>query len=662
MAEISYSIWNGVILDSRTKDGECLPIKNNYINISTFNDDNKIRAFVGDKGFIVLDDSVDLLTAFFKHLSKAADESCGKCTPCRVGIPLLRNSLADIRKKGARPGDWQAVERLARHIADTSLCGLGQTSTKALLAALKHFVHDLEKCAGLGAMPGLPGLSYVTAPCMQACPSAVDVPRYIDFIKDGRPDESLGVILEKYPLAASCSRVCVRPCEQACTRGAVDQPVAIKALKRHAANRQPGAREILFSKDMIRREQPADMRVAVVGAGPAGISCAYHLLLAGYHVDVLEARDHAGGMAATGIPSYRLPKDILQSETGVIETLGGHFLYGKAWGRDFIIDDLFAQGYKAVFLGVGCAEGALLGVRNEDPTMKGYLSGIDFLRDVFNHVERAAPLVLDGVVTVVGGGNVAMDCVRSALRLGAKEVHLIYRRTKEDMPADADEIKAAEEEGVIFHYLSNPSSIVSKDGRIIGVDLRSMKQTEPDKRGRIGVAEIEGSDQFFACGTVIAAIGQRVDRAALSADDSLLLDSSGKIVATPGLQTTNRAGVFSAGDCATGPATLIAAMAGGMEAAQNIDRYLQTGKVAISAQRRIRQILNDNNMFEGECPDRLVLPKERLHQAELEPEARAKSFDEVEGDIPQMDAYQEAERCLRCYRIYSVVTENAAQV
>lgn len=661
MAEIAYSIWNGVISDNRAEDGACSPIKNNYINISTFSDENKIRAFVGDKGFIVLDDSVDLLTTFFKHLSKAADESCGKCTPCRVGIPLLRDSLADIRKKGAKSGDWQAIERLARHIADTSLCGLGQTSTKALLAALKHFSHDLEKCAGLEAVPGLPGLSYVTAPCMQACPSAVDVPRYIDFIKDGRPDESLGVILEKYPLASSCSRVCVRPCEAACTRSSIDQPVAIRALKRHAADRQTSAREVLFSKDMIESAKPADMRVAVVGAGPAGVSCAYHLLLAGYHVDVLEARDHAGGMAATGIPSYRLPKDILQSETGVVETLGGRFLYNKAWGKDFVIDDLFAQGYKAVFLGVGCAEGALLGVKNEDPTMKGYLSGIDFLRDVYNHVERAAPLVLGGVVAVVGGGNVAMDCVRSALRLGAKEVHLVYRRTKEDMPADAEEIKAAQDEGVIFHYLSNPSSIVSRDGRIVGVDLISMKQTEPDKRGRIGVAEIEGSDRFFACDTVIAAIGQRVDRAALSADDSLLLDVSGKIVAIPGLQTTNRAGVFSAGDCATGPDTLIGAMAGGMEAAQNIDRYLQTGKVVLSAQRRIRQILNDNSMFEGECPDMPVLATKRFHQAELEPEARVKGFDEVEGDIPQMDAYREAERCLRCYRIYSVVTENKAQ-
>jgi formate dehydrogenase beta subunit len=324
---------------------------------------------------------------------------------------------------------------------ETSLCGLGQTCAVALLDAVRHFRSRLEA----EIAPGRPiraqhGMAYVTAPCIEACPSKVNVPRYIDYIRDGKPENSLGVLLQKYPMAATCGRVCVRYCEQACRRKFVDEAVGIKTLKRYVADQQSGPGALKFTRDMIRKPLDQGMRIAVVGAGPAGLSCAYHLLLRGYHVDVFERSHQAGGMAQIGIPSYRLPKDALAMETDIIVDLGGRFLYGQQLERDFAIDDLFAQGYKAVFLGLGCHAGSKLGVAGEDEGHQGYFSGIDFLLKVHDHVDGIAPLALKGDVVVVGGGNVAMDCVRSAIRLGAERVHVLYRRTIEDMPADPGEI------------------------------------------------------------------------------------------------------------------------------------------------------------------------------------------------------------------------------
>jgi formate dehydrogenase beta subunit len=486
----------------------------------------------------------------------------------------------------------------------------------------------------------------------------VAVPRYIDFIKDGRPDLSLGVILRKYPMAATCGRVCVRFCEMACRRNTVDEPVGIKILKRYVADQQKGLHGQIFSPDRVAAKLPDSMRVAVVGAGPAGVSCAYHLLLRGYHVDVLEAQEEAGGMARSGIPSYRLPKSVLKAETDTIVDLGGRFRFGRTLGRDFSIDDLFAEGYKAVFLGLGCAKGTQLGVSGEDPTLAGYHSGIDFLLAVHDHVEHGAPFDLDGEVAVVGGGNVAMDCVRSALRLGAKKVHLIYRRTEDDMPADHEEIEAAKQEGVIFHCLSNPSRVLSENGRITGVELVEMRRTSLDNKGRVGVEPIPGTERVFHCDTLISAIGQQVDRATFQPEDGVQLDK-GHVGIDPRTMLTTRMGVFAGGDCATGASTLIHAMAMGLKAARGIDDYLRVGHPRFFPRSRMRRLLNENRMLSGECLEVPVAHQYRIDIPNLSPEERKRTFAEVEKPITAAEAYREANRCLRCYRVYSVVTETA---
>ncbi len=654
MARVVYGVWDGIVQDNRGKRLFEMAEAPDLKGLDTFNEGNPIQAFFGDRGFFVFDRRVSLIDALWRYMARAAEESCGKCTPCRMGTALIRDALEALRKGEAGEERWAEIEALGEQLRASALCGLGRNSASALMAALTHFRDVL--LAERGPLPEQHGMTYTTAPCIEACPSKVNVPRYIDYIKDGEPTHSLGVILQKYPMAATCGRVCVRFCEMACRRNLVDEAVGIKTLKRFIADHQR-SRSTMFTRDVIAAAQPSDLRVAVVGAGPAGVSCAYHLLLKGYPVDVLEALDEAGGMAATGIPAYRLPKDVLKSETDIIQALGGRFLYGRRLGRDFTVSDLFAEGYKAAFLAVGCAQGSRLGVEDEDPSLPGYLSGIDFLLMVHDHVAGTRPTRLSGEVVVVGGGNVAMDCVRSALRMGASAVHLVYRRTREDMPADREEIKAAEEEGVIFHYLTNPARIVARDGRLAGVVLVDMRQTEPDGRGRRGVQPVAGSERVFECSTLIAAIGQQVDRGTIGPEDGIAMDKWGCIAVDPTTLATSRGGVFAGGDCASGPSTLIHAMANGLKAARSIDDYLNFGRVRFFPRSRMRQILNENKMLAADCVEVPTMHEYRVHHPELDPEVRKQMFEEVEQTITAAEAYREANRCLRCYRVYSVITE-----
>ncbi len=658
MTQVVYGVWDGVAYDARAGAAEARAADYALANFDEFDEGNAIRAFIADRGFFVFDPTVSLVDALFHYLKAAAEQSCGACTPCRIGTVLIRDALDQMRRGLDAALTLDDIVMLGEQIRQTSLCGLGQTCAVALLAALRDFRERIEQeLAQHRPIPAQHGMAYVTAPCIEACPSKVNVPRYIDYIRDGKPENSLGVLLQKYPMAATCGRVCVRYCEQACRRKFVDEAVGIKTLKRYVADQQSGPHALKFTRDMIRKPLADGMRVAVVGAGPAGISCAYHLLLRGYHVDVFDKASQAGGMAQIGIPSYRLPKDTLALETDIIVDLGGRFLFDQRLGRDFSIDDLFARGYRAVFLGLGCQQGARLGVTGEDNAHAGYFSGIDFLLKVHDHVDGIAPLVLSGEVVVVGGGNVAMDCVRSAIRLGADKVHVVYRRTLTDMPADPAEIEAARAEGVEFHVLSAPAEIVIEHGKVTGVVLTRMQASEPDAGGRRSVKPIPGSETAMHCDVLIAAIGQQVEDGPLIESDGIAFDRW-RCVATDRVLATSRPGVFAGGDCVTGPSTLVYAMAAGLKAARNIDDWIQRGSVRFFKRSRMRKLIADNHMLANEIVEAPVRNAYRVHNPEIDPELRKHMFGEVEQTIDARAAYAETQRCMRCYRVYSVVTKH----
>ncbi|HID03391.1 MAG TPA: oxidoreductase, partial [Desulfobacterales bacterium] len=554
--------------------------------------------------------------------------------------------------------DLIEITTIAEQVRETSLCGLGQTATVPLLEIINNFVDVLEQEFFEPSTPPQPVNSYVSAPCIEACPSKVDVPKYIDYIRDGKFTHSMGVILQKYPMVATCGRVCVRFCEQACRRTQIDEAVGIKTLKRFVADHEREVINDWFSAYKPAQTENKNLKVAVIGAGPAGISAAYHLLLKGYHVDMYEKKTVPGGMAATGIPEYRLPKKILSQEIGIIEKLGGKIHYDKALGRDIEIDSLFTDGYKAVFLGVGCHKGKSLNIPYEDPALVGYDFGVDFLlRLNRDYIDQGLPMTMGKKVVVVGGGNVAMDCARSALRMdGVEEVHLVYRRSEKEMPADHEEIEAAHDEGVIFHELTNPTKLIVEEGRLTGVELIRMQLGEIGKSGRRSVSSIDDSEFILACDNIIPAIGQEVESASFGSAAGLDFTRWGTLDVTDNLMTSRR-GVFAGGDCVRGPATLVQAMEQGEKAARSIDDYLSLGRFRFNPDERMAQLV------EGVQPmmsDGVEIPVEHLYRVkvqELDPEIRKKIFEEVEKPISVDQAYDEANRCMRCYRVYSAITE-----
>ena len=659
MGQVAYGVWDGVVHDARKAASQDETAITALKNFKQFDEGNPIRAFFGDRGFFVFDETVSLVDALFHYMNKAAGQSCGACTPCRMGTVLVRDALDNMRRGLDAQLDIDEIEMLCEQMTQTSLCGLGQTCGVALLDVIRNFRDrfeaEIEKKMPIRSQHGM---AYMTAPCIEACPSKVNVPRYIDYIRDGRPKSSLAVVLQKYPMAATCGRVCVRYCEEACRRKFVDEAVGIKTLKRFVADQQQGPNALKFSRDMIKKPLDDTMRVAVIGAGPAGISCAYHLLLHGYKVDVFEKMESAGGMAQIGIPSYRLPKDTLAMETDIIVDLGGRFLFGQQLGRDFSIDDLFERGYKAVFLGLGCQKGTTLGIDGEDVNAQGYFSGIEFLLRVHDHVNETDNLQMKGEVVVVGGGNVAMDCVRSAVRLGADNVHVVYRRTRDSMPADQEEIDAADEEDIEIHTLTNPTRILTENGKVVGVELVKMEETEPDESGRRRVRPIPGTEFVMPCDTIIAAIGQQVEDGEVVERDGVTLDKW-KCIETQQALTTSRPGVFAGGDCVTGPSTLIYAMAAGLTAARNINDWIQLGTIRFFKRSRMRALLKDNKLLASDVMPTPVRNEYRVHNPELDPELRKSMFEEVEKTISSKDAYAEAQRCMRCYRVYSVITQHS---
>lgn len=462
-------------------------------------------------------------------------------------------------------------------------------------------------------------------PCQKACPAGIDIPRYLRLIGIGRTSAALAVIRERVPFPGSLGRVCVHPCETACQRGReVDEPLSIRMLKRFAADNGDGS-----WKGRAKRLPATGKSVAVVGAGPAGLTAAYYLAKQGHGVTVFEALSEAGGMMRVGIPEYRLPRDVLAGE---VEDIKGFGVEIRLNTRIESVDSLFQEGFDAVFLGLGAHQGMSLGVEGDD--LPGVIESAEFLR----RVNLGEKLDVGRKVAVVGGGNVAIDAARISLRLGAEKVTLLYRRTRNEMPANPEEVDAALEEGVEIVYLAAPSKIERSDG---GLKLESVRMElgEPDASGRRRPVPVEGSEFTSEFDRVIAAIGQRTE-----VPDGFQVElGRGNVLKVDPSMQTSRPGVFSGGDCVSGPATVIEAIAAGRRAAESMDRYLG----------------GDGNIDETlvgpeearRCSE-LDMPQERRAVfAHLPPETRKSSFAEVELEVDGKVAVEEAARCLQCNTI-----------
>lgn len=471
------------------------------------------------------------------------------------------------------------------------------------------------------------------APCVERCPANLDIQDYLYHVAAGNFREAYQVILESNPLPSTCGRVCPHPCEEECRRNAIGEPVNINAVKRFVADwnrRHPAPYRPSVQPDTGRR-------LAVVGGGPAGLTAAFFLRRLGHAVTLFEANEKAGGMLRYGIPYYRLPEDVLDSEIRNIVDLGVDVRYNQRMGRDFSVDSLKEQGFDAVFIGIGAQRATPIGVSGDH--LPGVWSGLDLL----SRVARGEKPVLGDEVAVIGGGNTAIDAARTALRLGAKKVTLVYRRTRREMPALEIEVEEAFEEGVVPEFLSAPVKIEEKGGQL-ELTCQKMQLGEPDASGRRRPVVIPNSEFSLPCSSIIAAIGQAVDGMELAADS--FFTKWGTIKADEETFLTSIPGVFAAGDCVSGPDIAVRAIGGGKKAAKAIDEYLRTGKVT----RRLPGYTCTKGRWD-ELPEeefRGAAPAKRNPIPIVSPEERIKSFDETTQTWDAATAMKEAQRCLSC--------------
>ena len=468
------------------------------------------------------------------------------------------------------------------------------------------------------------------APCRLACPGGLNVQGYVNMVKSGRYKEALEIIMEDLPLPGVLGRICPHGCEDACRRCDVDSPVAIRDLKRLAADKYD-CREI-----EVECPAPREEKVAIIGSGPAGLSCAYHLARKGIMSTVYESLPEAGGMLRVGIPAHRLPREILDQEIEVITNLGVEIKTSTALGPDLSVDDLLGNGYKAVYLALGAHKGIELGIPGEKSN--GVRQGVDFLREV----NLSGKAEVGKKLAIIGGGNVAIDVARASLRLGAGEVNIIYRRTRAEMPAWEEEIQAAEDEGTRITYLSAPQEVLTRDGKVVGLRCIRMELSEPDSSGRKRPIPIPGSEYDIEIDQLIPAIGQRPDLSAIEDVTGLTFSRWGTTEVDSVTFATERDGVFAGGDLQTGPWVAIGAIGAGKEAAESILRYVEGRDMADGRE----PVVYDDPCYRPIPEGEPVLPRARM--PELPVEERHGNFAEVELGYGETAGQQEAARCLNC--------------
>ncbi|MDJ0761396.1 MAG: NADH-ubiquinone oxidoreductase-F iron-sulfur binding region domain-containing protein [Myxococcota bacterium] len=646
VGEIVFGIGGGPAAEAKIKavqtggpSGGCIPVEK-FDQTIDYHSLAKTGAIMGSGGMIVMDENTCMIDVAKYYMGFLKDESCGKCFPCRKGTQRMYEILDDISNGKATLADIDLIEALALAVRDSTMCGLGRSAANPVLSTLMYFReeyerHVVDKRCDAAVCKALTG-----APCQATCPLGTEVWRYVAHIARGELDSAYQAIRVSNPFPSVCARVCNHPCESKCRAGSHGgNPVAIRALKRFVTDNVDPS---VYKPAGHKKSDAGLSKVAIVGAGPSGLTAAHYLSIEGYKVTVFESEAQPGGMLTAAIPSYRLPREAVQKEIAALIDDNVTLKCNMSLGKDLTVDGLFEQGFAAIYLAFGAHKSRALKIENENA--EGIYSSMAFLK-AFNLRGEA---LATGRVGVIGGGNSAIDAARVALRQpDVKSVSILYRRDRNEMPAFAEEIEAALEEGIVLETLVTPVCILTNKGSLKGVEFVRNTLGDRDSSGRRSPVPVNGSEFTIGLDTLIVAISESPDLDCLAPSNGNGIDTihDNRVANDDKSLCTNRPGVFAGGDVATGPSTVVDAIAAGKRAAVMMHRYLMGKELKQS----IKPQLPDVHIEPAEISDEdRNTNGTRAEPPTVTPLLRIQSFDEVEQAFGQDAAVSEALRCLRC--------------
>ncbi len=667
MAGVLFSTWRGELIDNRNKaideqTPSAFALPENYTA------DKASKAFIGWDGVALFDGDIDVVKLATQYAAQyqVYSEACGRCAPGRWGGRILYDLLDKIARGEGSYSDIDHLKEVSETMMLTSKCEIGRTVPKPILDLMEHFSDEFSDLidnqkSSKHYNQEVNYIAKVTAPCSDMCPAHVDIPAYIEGVRDMQFSDSLSATRQTMPLAHTCGRVCPHPCEDACRRTNLDSPVSIMELKRLGADYETDHTlpwQHPYEPKPLRND---GKKVAIIGAGPAGLTAAYYLALEGIKVDIFEELPVLGGEVAVGVPQYRMPIEKYNKDIELVTSMEAVTVYANHRVDAARLKEIDEE-YDATLLAFGTRLSKKVGAENEKPDMQGYWGAISMLDKVnlWHKYRIGSPAqedLKDKVVVCVGGGFTSMDVVRCSIREGAKKVIMLYRRDEKTIIGNTtyEEYHEAVEEGVEFIFHSAVERIYDEDGKITKLLVNRFELVPDPNGGRAQLLKVEDGDFEIECDYLIPAVSQAADLQLLPAEWELAMTSWGTLLTNGKDYTTSREGLFAAGDCEYGPMTIVNAVGQAKRAASVMVRYLDTGKISLSDDEIMEDHLKALKVYDKKEKVSGWMPGiARENSEKLGVEERKHNNKEVNLGFTGEEAIREAERCMRCYYISMV--------
>ncbi len=663
MSKVYYSNWQGEVIDNRGVSVEEWAESSVKLPVS-YTKESATKAFVGWDGFALFDETVDVVKLAMNYARQYQEysEACGRCTPGRWGGQILFDMIDKIARGEGEYSDLAHIKEVSSTMQQTSKCEIGKTVPTPILGMIESFEEQfISLIKNKTKSPWYENddskyIANVTAPCTDMCPAHVDIPGYIEGVRELDFENSLKSTRQTMPLAHTCGRVCPHPCEDACRRGNLDEPISIMELKRIGADYESDHELEWFHPIKPKKPKNDGKKVAIIGAGPAGLTAAYYLGVEGIEVKIFEELPVLGGEVAVGVPEYRMPVDKYNIDIKLVEDLPTVEIIRNHRVDSERLTEIYEE-FDATLLAFGARLSKKIRCENEDPSYEGYWGAIDMLDKVnlwnkYGIGESAANDLKDKTVVCVGGGFTSMDVVRCSIREGAKRVVMLYRRDEKTIIRNTtlEEYTEAVEEGVEFIFYSAIDTIIDDNGKITAVIVDKYEQVPDPDGGRPQLVKIEGASEKIECDYVVPAVSQALDLQILPKEWDIEMTSWSSIQTNGKDYMTNKPGLFAAGDCEYGPMTIVNAVGQAKRAASVIGRYIYDGKISLLDNEIMEDHMNKMKVYNkaekitGWMPG---LPREESEK--LSAEVRRDNNKEVNLGFTAEEARAEAERCMRCY-------------